>query len=763
LTPQELLMVPAGADALAAAEGLASRLEAAGYAPHVMKMLHGMSGLAMVHVHHEGGEDEVVLVHPGDEASLRGAVMSFQQQPLQGARWRLAAAIAVPPDVAALFDDGPGARLTHRLASTDIVPLSMPLTNAPQAAQAVVGHVEQALDVRLDLDGGRQTLEAIDALVDRLRPAGSLSDDAASPLHVLMGLGLVATETVRRMGPPSRLGHMDDTFHDAERLVDTLGFPAVAFTNGVAMQVARKVPHRYLDGPTESLVALWDAAATKLPAPVAKDEQERLAVELDRALGLAGSLVRFVVDEIREQGEPTGPIAWSLKDGGVSITRLNTDNSDRVMAMFEALIGREPTIEAIACVADAIATNRATGVQRDALVVVVASHGVRRADLTIPYEVAGGAVSFPDQAQWVGEPLAFAYSMARATDAFTPNVSADGITEVRDAYWRSSAQAPRGGPAPSGATGDALLMKLASLAPFGLFLAVALADGDVSDDEKVAFVANLFDHQRTDPLLQEMVAATELLPGERFHLLISEGSLGVRALAAAGAIFAKHPRGAAAREAFDALGRSIASADGVVTKDEQKVLQAVLQVLDRGEAFALQGGDPFVQAGDGELFKGLPSNVVDIASFAPFAAFMMVAGADGKLDPREVNTFLARISMEKDPILRALLHRGDVPIEQRLTHLAKNKDLLLASLMAATLVFQQVRDGHLARNALMSLLGAIASADGEVDPKERRALDELGKVFDGRQRPQQGGSVPWLPSLVIGGLVVAAVAWVLWG
>lgn len=765
MTPQDLLTVPSGTDALAAAKDLAMRLEAAGHTPHVMEMIHKMSGLAMVHVHHEGADDEVVLVHTGDEASLREAVMQFQQLPTQGAQWRLATAGTAPADVAAIFDGGDGSRLSHRLASTDALPLTMPLSAAPQAAESVVALVEQTLDVKLDLDGGKQTLATIDGLVDRMRPAGTLPEEAVTPFHAMMGLGLVATETARRMGPASHLGRMDESFHEAKNLAEAFGFPAVAFSTGMALQVARKVPQRYVMGSSESLVALWDAA--KLPAPLPKDEQEAIAVALDGALGLAGSLVHFVAGEIRDEGQPSGPLAWSLEEGGITFIRLMAEDGNRALEMFKATFEKKPEVEAMAFVADAYATNPNTGVKRDALMVAVASKGVQYATLMVPYVVADGAVSFPDQAQWIDGPKLFEYSMERATKAFGPGAASYGLTEVRNDYltgvqqasqrpWNAADAAEAAGVV--GADGDALLMKLASLAPFALFMGVAMADGEVDDSEMNTFAAGLFDNEKTHPLLQEMVGATDLLPNQRFKMVISQEGMGGRAIAAAGAIFAKHPQGAEGRAAFEALGQAIASADGVVTDDETAVLEGLLQALDLGEDFALLGGDPFVEGVDANLFGDLPDEVVAIASFAPFAAFMMVAGADGNLDPREAVTFLARITTEEDPVLRALLDMGDMPLDQRMGHLADNRDLIKASLMAAMVVFMQVPGGSNARNALMSILEAIAGADGHVDAGEQAALDNLGKLFDGRLQ-QQRASVPWIPILIVGGLVVAAVIW----
>jgi hypothetical protein len=123
------------------------------------------------------------------------------------------------------------------------------------------------------------------------------------------------------------------------------------------------------------------------------------------------------------------------------------------------------------------------------------------------------------------------------------------------------------------------LMDHAALAPFAMFLAIAMADGELEKSEVEAFIEAM--SAVTDPLLTEIMGASKLSAHERLtRLMEDKGDLADRSIFAMGVALAEEAGGEAARAALMALLTPVAAG----RPTEQKVLDGIAAAIsDAGQ------------------------------------------------------------------------------------------------------------------------------------------------------------------------------------
>ncbi|MCB9676485.1 MAG: TerB family tellurite resistance protein [Alphaproteobacteria bacterium] len=221
------------------------------------------------------------------------------------------------------------------------------------------------------------------------------------------------------------------------------------------------------------------------------------------------------------------------------------------------------------------------------------------------------------------------------------------------------------------------------------------------------------------------------------HVLMALGLVAtrtVRDLAGGGAPCTSTDDGAVATAVTlgDAGGFPALHVDGVVSPVAQTVVKrwygdddslqdvwAQLQV--RREAGPVPSAEPTAP----REHTAVPPELLRLGSLAPFAGFLMVAMADGKVEPHELFAFRAAMWRSENALFRQLVVHCPLEAHAVQRHLAERPDLLARSLAAAGAVFDMHPDGEGARKDFMRLLTTVAQSHGELRSAELNAITEV--------------------------------------
>lgn len=142
--------------------------------------------------------------------------------------------------------------------------------------------------------------------------------------------------------------------------------------------------------------------------------------------------------------------------------------------------------------------------------------------------------------------------------------------------------------------------------------------------------------------------------------------------------------------------------------------------------------------------KSTPENAADMGelydraslAFAPFAAAVLVAGADGKLEGKEAEALMAGLRALRSPILQKAVMDGSSPAE-KLVRLLQNPMLARITLLNTGAKLRTMPGGSAARAELVALATRIAEANAKrtgflglfgdkvIRADEQAALDDL--------------------------------------
>lgn len=736
--------VPKGAPPLEAADAFALALEPTGAAAYVMKMLHPLTGNAMVHVHRDGHDDDVFLVHTGDPADLRERVRVFFGGDMPRCQRRLVSAETPPPDVAALFGVGPLARMEQALANAGAVHGALPVTDIPAHIDDLLPRLADGLGVPLDL-ADPDLFHRIDDLVLKLRPGGtppsqSVLEGVVEPNRTLLALGLVASEAVRRRAGGGVYGVLPMTgWRDAKTLGETGGAPALRLVGDKhLLNVVGKVAKRWANGTEDSVADLWrhveaslQEAEVPAEAPLDEAQTEARCELLDRAFADAGSALAHALSMLDDRVPPG---AWiELIGAKRSQVRLVASGSGEAHAMTGKVLASDEAKAAdyAIVVVDVFVRDPTDGARYDAVQATVKTPG-KAVDVTlvVPYRQTDDAgVSLRHGVHRLGaRGVPDSYDLARLAAALFSRIPADAkgsVTqlprEVSTAWHDAIQDLAFAGKAETAVAGADLarLVRLASLAPLAAFIAVASADGKVEADEARAFQSELTNLD--DPVLLLMVASATLDLKECMILLMLQETLRERAFAAAGAVFAAHPKGSGGAAAFKRLAERVARSHGeAIRPPEQKALDTLNAALVRGPAFALDGVDPFPAL----EIKDHHKDLVKDSSSAIYAAFLLVAAADGEIEAKETEAFAANLQFVGNPLLRAMIDAappGKFP---------KDAEAARECIAAAKELFDRHPEGDTARDAFLALLLSVAWSHGTLREPERAAIATITRMLN---------------------------------
>lgn len=157
------------------------------------------------------------------------------------------------------------------------------------------------------------------------------------------------------------------------------------------------------------------------------------------------------------------------------------------------------------------------------------------------------------------------------------------------------------------------------------------------------------------------------------------------------------------------------------------------------------------------------------AAYAPFAGFVVVAGADGDVEEKEVRAFLASLSRLDDPLLVEMIRAAPEPLEHRVDVLIGSPERIPASLSAAGQLFARHPDGDVSRAAFMAILRDVAEAHGELRATERDTMQRVEQLLDlasGRAPLQAGiaaqGGMALFGAVVVWQVASATLGWTAW-
>lgn len=254
---------------LDAAKALTATLEKAGHKARTLEMLHKISGQALVFVTVEP-VPLVVLVSVGDVDELRTHTKSLFVSPQSMPhRYVLARSGELPGDVSVMFSKNPVGPLEHELAQKSVITpaLRLSASEVRDCVEELRPYFQKHCGVDLDPAKGIETLRKIDDIVLSIRPDGFGEDDALEdedsvvPSMVLVGLGLIASHTVRTVVGGGKYGSMEKS--EPKTLADADFFPSLTMGNMVA-NVARKVQKRWENGAEDSVAQLGAGIVSEL-------------------------------------------------------------------------------------------------------------------------------------------------------------------------------------------------------------------------------------------------------------------------------------------------------------------------------------------------------------------------------------------------------------------------------------------------------------------------------------------------------------------
>ena len=167
----------------------------------------------------------------------------------------------------------------------------------------------------------------------------------------------------------------------------------------------------------------------------------------------------------------------------------------------------------------------------------------------------------------------------------------------------------------------------------------------------------------------------------------------------------------------------------------------------------------------GDSMKGLMAE----AALAPFAGFVVVAGADGTVDEEEVRAFLASLSRVEDSLLLEMIRAAPEPLDERVDLLIEDTERIPSSLAAAGRIFARHPEGPASRLVFMGILADVAAAHGEVRRTEQESMKRISDLLDesaGHARLQVGiaiqGGMAIFGAVAVWQVVSAALSFTAW-
>ena len=157
------------------------------------------------------------------------------------------------------------------------------------------------------------------------------------------------------------------------------------------------------------------------------------------------------------------------------------------------------------------------------------------------------------------------------------------------------------------------------------------------------------------------------------------------------------------------------------------------------------------------------------AAYAPFAGFVVVAGADGDVEEKEARAFLASLARVDDPLLVEMIRAAAEPLDERVDLLIASPERIPSALSAAGQLFARHPDGDVSRAAFMAILRDVAQAHGELRETERDTMQRVEQLLDlasGKAPLQVGiaaqGGMALFGAVVVWQVASATLGWTAW-
>jgi hypothetical protein len=448
---------------------------------------------------------------------------------------------------------------------------------------------------------------------------------------------------------------------------------------------------------------------------------------VETALAIAGQQSALMILNLAEHTQ-CSPTLWAYNGVQVASTYLVTGDTDSAEAMVKAQV--EGTHARALCVTTVIEASvlDAAGTRADALKVGVLVPGTEvRMTLVLPYGKGPTfdrgfhlveRVGLPPELDLERIRKALFTNIDHATRA-EPGSALESIPRTLSPESPGQLVSRDSGLSPwdllAGEEAPPLppsLRRLATLAPFAVFLHLCRSDGKIEPGQVQAFLASLA--RPSDPGLARLVAACPADPKQALGLLVRDPSLAPRALAAAGLVCARE----GGREALLGLARALAE------EVSERTIQELERALNAG-LVAAQGPDPFASLGPDSMEGWMAE-----ASSALFAGFLVISAADGQTDRQEVQTFFERLAAIDHPLLLVMMGAASLPPSGQVEQLTRHPEQLGRALQAAAQVFQRHPLGESGRATFLDLLRQVASADGELSQAEERVLRGIASVLE---------------------------------
>jgi tellurite resistance protein len=449
----------------------------------------------------------------------------------------------------------------------------------------------------------------------------------------------------------------------------------------------------------------------------------------------------------------------------MKLTRLMAEGSGQAEAMATQVIEKDlQQAECANLLMDVYVRRPPQMTRYDALQLIVQLPGTPvKVTVALPY-VPGERVEFPlEPLLQIGVGVPDSYDHDRLSRAFFSNLPDSGIggrvprTLVSSLDEQIDIEVTAADASSTGEQSNLDLLRLATLAPYAAFILVASADGELEPKEVTAFAQAM--GRVVDPALKAMMVTCPVSPGTATGLVAGDLGLSSRALAAFGVISSDADSGTESHEALVEVVMGVARAQGELRAAELAAVMMVRRLLDGGRS-AAAGPDPFPPVELSEELEALRPK----AMYASTAAFLLVAAADGELEPKEVEAFGEAIGMRTNQLLMHIEESSDMAVPERVHELVANTDLILESLRAVSKIFDQHPDGDAAREAFMNTARQVARAHGDIRPEEQNSLDKVERVLRGGRG---GGGVLVLLILLVAvsviGAVGAVIGWTLFG